>query len=141
MKIQSLAYFVALVEAGSISKAARQLYLSQPSLTKTLHLLEEELETQDIEDIVNYYLTEDEEYPPKVSGRYMAKLIKKKYPQDKVKALRKAYKEEEGGELAAFYGELSVKQKNSYKKEEEESNSFGPKAEKKGKFGLFGGKW
>ena len=43
MKIQSLAYFVALVEAGSISKAARQLYLSQPSLTKTLHLLEEEL--------------------------------------------------------------------------------------------------
>ena len=43
MKIQSLSYFVALVEAGSISKAARQLYLSQPSLTKTLHLLEEEL--------------------------------------------------------------------------------------------------
>ena len=43
MKIQSLAYFVALVEAGSISKAARQLYLSQPSLTKTLPLLEEEL--------------------------------------------------------------------------------------------------
>ena len=43
MKIQSLAYFVALVEAGSISKAARQLYLSQPSLTKTLHLMEEEL--------------------------------------------------------------------------------------------------
>ena len=43
MKIQSLAYFVALVEAGSISSAARQLYLSQPSLTKTLHQMEEEL--------------------------------------------------------------------------------------------------
>ena len=43
MKIQSLAYYIALVEAGSISKAARQLYLSQPSLTKTLHQMEEEL--------------------------------------------------------------------------------------------------
>ena len=136
-----------ILEPGAGRKPTSQILRQLIKNTRVLHaehlpdLLEEELETQDIEDIVNYYLTEDEEYPPKVSGRYMAKLIKKKYPQDKVKALRKAYKEEEGGELAAFYGELSVKQKNSYKKEEEESNSFGPKAEKKGKFGLFGGKW
>lgn len=115
--------------------------------TRVLHaehlsyLLEEELEEQDIEDIVDYYLAE--EYPAKVSGRYVAKMIKERYSQDTVKALRRAYKEEEEGELAAFYDELSVKQKDSYKreKEEEESSYSATKTEKKGKFGLFGGKW
>lgn len=43
MKMQALEYFVALVDAGSISKAAQQLYVAQPSLTKCLHLLEAEL--------------------------------------------------------------------------------------------------
>ena len=43
MKIQSLRYFVTLVQAGSITKAAQQLYVAQPSLTKSLKLLEEEL--------------------------------------------------------------------------------------------------
>lgn len=43
MKIQTLEYFVTLVQAGSITKAAQQLYVAQPSLTKALKLLEEEL--------------------------------------------------------------------------------------------------
>ena len=43
MKIQTLEYFVALVQTGSITKAAQQLYVAQPSLTKSLKLLEEEL--------------------------------------------------------------------------------------------------
>lgn len=43
MKIQALEQFVALVEAGSICEAARRLYIAQPSLTKSLRLLEEEL--------------------------------------------------------------------------------------------------
>lgn len=43
MKIQTLEYFVTLAETGSITKAAQQLYVSQPSLTKALKLMEEEL--------------------------------------------------------------------------------------------------
>lgn len=137
--------FILEPEAGQ--KPSSQILHRLMEDTRVLHaehlsyLLEEELDEQDIEDIVDYYLAE--EHPVKVSGRYVAKLIRKRYPQDTVKALRRAYKEEEEGELAAFYDELSVKQKGSLKKEkeEEENNSSGPKAEKKGKFGFFGGKW
>lgn len=43
MKIQTLEYFVTLVQAGSITKAAQQLYVAQPSLTKSLKQMEEEL--------------------------------------------------------------------------------------------------
>ncbi|HJB22248.1 MAG TPA: LysR family transcriptional regulator [Candidatus Fournierella merdavium] len=43
MKIQSLQYFVTLAETGSITRAAQQLYVAQPSLTKSLKLMEEEL--------------------------------------------------------------------------------------------------
>lgn len=43
MKLQTLEYFIALAECGSINKAAQTLYIAQPSLTKALQNLEEEL--------------------------------------------------------------------------------------------------
>lgn len=43
MKIQTLEYLIALAEHGSINKAAQALYVAQPSLTKALQNLEEEL--------------------------------------------------------------------------------------------------
>jgi len=43
MKIQALEYFVTMAETGSINEAARRLYVSQPSLTKSLAALEDEL--------------------------------------------------------------------------------------------------
>lgn len=42
MKIKQLEYLVKVAECGSISKAAQQLYISQPSLTKAIMSLEEE---------------------------------------------------------------------------------------------------
>ena len=49
MKIQTLQYFVTLAETGSITRAAQQLYVAQPSLTKALKLMEEELGFQLVE--------------------------------------------------------------------------------------------
>ena len=46
MKIRTLEYFIALAEAGSISEAARKMYVAQPSLTKSLQQMEEELGVQ-----------------------------------------------------------------------------------------------
>lgn len=43
MKIQALEYFIAMAETGSLNEAARRLYVSQPSLTKSLAAMEEEL--------------------------------------------------------------------------------------------------
>lgn len=43
MKLQTLEYLIALAEYGSINKAAQALYVAQPSLTKALQNLEEEL--------------------------------------------------------------------------------------------------
>lgn len=43
MTIQQLKYFVAIAEAGTISKAAEELFISQPSLTAAVKKLEEEL--------------------------------------------------------------------------------------------------
>lgn len=43
MKIKALEYFIAVAEFKSINEAARQLYIAQPSLTKSMHLLEEEI--------------------------------------------------------------------------------------------------
>ena len=36
-------YLVSIAENGSITKAARLLFVSQPSLTKTIHEIEDEL--------------------------------------------------------------------------------------------------
>ena len=43
MKLNSIEYFIAVAECGSVSAAARRLYIAQPSLTKALHALEREL--------------------------------------------------------------------------------------------------
>ena len=44
MTIQQLKYFVAIAEAGTISKAAEELFISQPSLTTAIQKLENELQ-------------------------------------------------------------------------------------------------
>ena len=43
MELRQLRYFVAVAEHGSISDAARGLFIAQPALTKQMHQLEEEL--------------------------------------------------------------------------------------------------
>lgn len=42
MRLYQLEYFIKIVECGSITKAAQELYLSQPSLTKAIASLETE---------------------------------------------------------------------------------------------------
>ncbi|MCE8012396.1 LysR family transcriptional regulator [Billgrantia desiderata] len=46
MEFRQLHYFVAVVEAGSISAASRRVHVAQPALTRQIHLLEEDLETR-----------------------------------------------------------------------------------------------
>lgn len=46
MKLKALEYFVVLAESQSINEAAQKLYLSQPSLTKSLQLFEKEIGVQ-----------------------------------------------------------------------------------------------
>lgn len=46
MKLNTLEYFITLAESRSINEAAKKLYISQPSLTKALQLLEEEIGVQ-----------------------------------------------------------------------------------------------
>lgn len=46
MKLKMLEYFVALAKTNSINAAAESLYIAQPSLTKSLQLLEKELGVQ-----------------------------------------------------------------------------------------------
>lgn len=43
MTIQQLRYVIGIAESGSFNKAAEKLYISQPSLTSTIHDLENEL--------------------------------------------------------------------------------------------------
>lgn len=45
MTLKQMEYFIAVVEQGSISAAARQLHISQPPLSMQIKLLEEELNT------------------------------------------------------------------------------------------------
>jgi DNA-binding transcriptional LysR family regulator len=42
MTLQQLKYILAIVDCGSISEAAKQLYISQPSLSNAVKELEEE---------------------------------------------------------------------------------------------------
>ena len=46
VKLKQLEYLLKIVECGSITKAARELYISQPSLTKSIVSLEEEYKIQ-----------------------------------------------------------------------------------------------
>lgn len=43
MKLLQIQYFLAIAECGNITKAAEQLYVSQPALSKQMNLLEKEL--------------------------------------------------------------------------------------------------
>ena len=43
MKNEQLRNFIKVVDCGSINKAAEQLYVSQPSLSRSIHSLEEEM--------------------------------------------------------------------------------------------------
>lgn len=43
MTLQQIKYAIGIAEAGSLNKAAEKLYVAQPSLTSTIHALEEEL--------------------------------------------------------------------------------------------------
>lgn len=43
MNLKQLSYFVTVVESGSISKAAKKLHMSQPPLSRHMHLLEGDL--------------------------------------------------------------------------------------------------
>ena len=43
MTLQQLHYVLVIAEAGSLNRAAEQLYLSQPSLTSAVRELEKEL--------------------------------------------------------------------------------------------------
>jgi DNA-binding transcriptional LysR family regulator len=43
MKINTLKYFIVLAESKSINEAAHKLYISQPSLSKSIQLMEKEL--------------------------------------------------------------------------------------------------
>jgi LysR family nitrogen assimilation transcriptional regulator len=46
MEIRQLRYFVAIVDHGSLSRAARVLHIVQPALTQQIQSLEDELGTQ-----------------------------------------------------------------------------------------------
>lgn len=46
MDLKHLNYFVAVAEAGSFTQAARKLHVTQPSLSKMVRLLEEDLGAQ-----------------------------------------------------------------------------------------------
>ena len=49
MDLRSLRYFIAVVEAGSLSRAAGSLYIAQPALTAQIKKLESELGAQLLE--------------------------------------------------------------------------------------------
>ena len=43
MTLQQLKYIITVAETGTITEAANQLYISQPSLTNAIHELEKEM--------------------------------------------------------------------------------------------------
>ena len=51
MLLKELAYILAVEKYGSISEAAKHLYISQPALSKYIHTLEETLDTKLLENV------------------------------------------------------------------------------------------
>ena len=49
MRLVQLEYFIKIAECGSITKAAQELYVSQPSLTKAIASLEAEYDIKLLE--------------------------------------------------------------------------------------------
>lgn len=49
MRLSQLEYFIKIAQCGSITKAAQELFLSQPSLTKAINNLETEYNLQLLE--------------------------------------------------------------------------------------------
>ncbi|HEM5090748.1 TPA: LysR family transcriptional regulator, partial [Streptococcus suis] len=45
MDIRVLTYFIAIVQTGSISNAAQRLHITQPTLSRQIKELEQELDT------------------------------------------------------------------------------------------------
>ena len=43
MTLQQLKYVITVAETGTITEAAKKLYISQPSLTNAIHDLEKEM--------------------------------------------------------------------------------------------------
>lgn len=63
MKIQQLKYFIEVCKCGTISKAASNLYVSQPLVTKEIKLLESELDMVLFKRVQNkLYITKEGEY-------------------------------------------------------------------------------
>ena len=46
MDLRTISYFLAIAETGSINRAARRLYISQPALSQTIRQMEEDLGVQ-----------------------------------------------------------------------------------------------
>ena len=82
MKLEWLRYYVEIASTGSLNKAAENLYLSQPALTKIIHALEKEVgETLLCRKKTGVFLTEQGEvfltFAQNVLGDYQDYLIKK----------------------------------------------------------------
>jgi len=59
MELRQLRYFVAIVDHGSLSRAARVLHIVQPALTQQIQLLEQELQAQLLHRSAQGMLTTD----------------------------------------------------------------------------------
>ena len=116
--------------------------LSSTRLLTTEHLpylLTKDLEVQQIEQIIDYYF--EGKNQGMVSGKYVGKLIKAKYENTIIKALKKTYRDADG-ELGCLFEEISAKKKEDIcEKNEEWDEVTSWKPEKKGGFaGIFGRK-
>ncbi|MBE9880886.1 LysR family transcriptional regulator [Enterococcus casseliflavus] len=85
MQFQQLIYFNEIIKAKSMNRAANNLYLSQPSLSKSMQLLEEEIGTKlFIRTNKGVILTENGEKLAQYSKTILAQLeMIKKIPQEK----------------------------------------------------------
>lgn len=87
MQLHQLIYFNEIVKAKSMNQAANNLYLSQPSLSKSIHLLEEEIGTElFIRTNKGVLLTENGEKLAQYSKTILAQMeLIKRIPQEKTR--------------------------------------------------------